>query len=62
MIELNNARGYDVIETAEILKTSAQTIRKYIKTGKLEGQQIGRKIIIPEQSIKKFIRGIKTND
>jgi len=60
MIEIDGIKAYTIKETADILNISAHTVRTYIKEDKLQGQRVGRYIIIPEISIKLFIGGIET--
>ena len=62
MIELNGLKAYTIAETADILKVSAQTVRTYLKDAKLQGQRIGRTIIIPEVSIKRLIGGVEVKE
>ena len=46
---------YTIAELEGILKLSDVTIRRYIKSGKLESQKIGRYYRIPEASVKAFL-------
>ena len=46
---------YDLNEVWELLKMNIQTIRIYIKEGKLKASKIGRKYIITEDDLKEFI-------
>ncbi|MCX4254758.1 MAG: helix-turn-helix domain-containing protein [Bacilli bacterium] len=46
---------YDLNEVCELLKMNIQTIRIYIKEGKLKASKIGRKYIITEDDLKEFI-------
>jgi len=62
MIELNGLKAYTIAETADILNISAHTVRTYIKDDKLQGQRIGRTIIIPEESIKRLIGGVEVKE
>ncbi len=62
MIELNGLKAYTIAETADILNISAHTVRTYLKDDKLQGQRIGRTIIIPEVSIKRLIGGVEVKE
>jgi len=62
MIELNGLKAYTIAETADILNISAHTVRTYLKDDKLQGQRIGRTIIIPEVSIKRLIVGVEVKE
>ncbi|MFA7143069.1 MAG: helix-turn-helix domain-containing protein [Candidatus Dojkabacteria bacterium] len=57
MREIEGIKLFTVTETADTLGITPQTVRAYIKQGKLKGQRIGRPILITENSIKKFLNG-----
>ena len=57
MREIEGIKLFTVTETAETLGITPQTVRAYIKQGKLKGQRIGRPILITENSIKEFLTG-----
>jgi excisionase family DNA binding protein len=47
----------DAISTA--LQVTPQTVRAYIKTGRLKGKRIGRPILITENNLKEFLQTSK---
>ena len=49
---------YTVIEIAQLLDITPQTVRTYIKEGKLKGKRIGRPILITRESLNAFIIGL----
>jgi putative molybdopterin biosynthesis protein len=53
--QIENIKFYTVQETAELLRVTPQTIRSYIKQGKLKGKRIGRPILISEANIQEFL-------
>lgn len=55
MLIIENLKFYTVIEIAEALKVTPQTIRLYIKQGRLKSQRIGRPILISEKQLREFI-------
>jgi excisionase family DNA binding protein len=57
---IENIKFYTVTETAGILNITPQTVRAYIKQGKLRGKRIGRPILITEKALREFI-GEETN-
>lgn len=57
MIKIDDIKAYDVQEVAEMLHISAQTVRAYIKQGKLKAQKTGNKYVITEETLKAFIKG-----
>ena len=47
---------YTIPEAAEKLGVSQNTIRAYIKSGKLKGHKVGRPIFITEKDIKRALK------
>jgi excisionase family DNA binding protein len=47
---------YTIPETAKALRVSYQTIRAWIKQGRIKGQRIGRPILISENNLKDFFQ------
>lgn len=57
MIEFtDNTRAYDVIESAKLLGVVPNTLRGYLKDGKINGQMYKTKIYIHEEEIERFLR------
>lgn len=54
-IEIEGVKFYKIPEVAEALNVTPQTIRAYIKQGRLKAQRIGRPFLIREEDIKEFI-------
>jgi len=52
---IHGIKFYTIPETAEVLKVTPQTIRAYIKKGRLKSQRIGRPILITENNLKEFL-------
>lgn len=46
---------YTVEEAAELLRVHYQTIYKWLRTGELKSVRPGRKWLIPESEIQKFL-------
>jgi excisionase family DNA binding protein len=53
---IEGIKFYTIPETAEALNVTPQTVRAYIKQGKLKGQRIGRPILITENNLKEFLQ------
>lgn len=53
---IEGIKFYTVPETAQALRVTPQTIRAWIKQGKLKGQRIGRPILITENNLKEFLQ------
>ena len=57
--EIEGIKFYTIPETAEALKVTPQTVRAYIKQGKLKSKRIGRPILITENNLKEFLKQTK---
>jgi excisionase family DNA binding protein len=53
--EIAGKRYYTVMEAGKALQVTPQTIRTWIKRGRLQAYRIGVPLYIPEQSLKQFI-------
>lgn len=53
---IEGIKFYTIQETAKALRVTPQTIRAWIKQGKLKGQRIGRPILITENNLKEFLQ------
>ncbi len=53
---IEGIKFYTIPETAEVLNVTPQTIRAYIKQGKIKSQRIGRPILITETNLKEFLK------
>jgi excisionase family DNA binding protein len=47
---------YTIPEVAQALRVTPQTIRAWIKTGRLRSQRIGRPIFITENNLREFLK------
>jgi excisionase family DNA binding protein len=52
---IEGIKFYTIPETAEALQVTPQTIRAYIKKGRIKSQRIGRPILITENNLKEFL-------
>lgn len=55
MKEIEGNKFYTIQDVAKILEVTDQTVRTYIKTGKLPGKRIGRPILITEKALRYFL-------
>jgi len=55
MITIENMKFYTVQEIAKALNVTPQTVRAWIKQGKLKSQRIGRPVLIKESSLMEFL-------
>lgn len=56
--EIEGIKFYTIPETAKALRVTPQTIRAWIKQGKIKSQRIGRPILITEKNLKEFLQAI----
>jgi excisionase family DNA binding protein len=54
--EIEGILFYTIPETAKALRVTPQTIRAYIKQGRIKSQRIGRPILITENNLKAFLQ------
>jgi excisionase family DNA binding protein len=52
---IEGIKFYNIPETAEALNVTPQTIRAWIKKGRLKSQRIGRPILITEKNLREFL-------
>jgi excisionase family DNA binding protein len=52
---IEGIKFYKIPEVAEALGVTPQTIRAWIKQGKIKSQRIGRPILITENNLKEFL-------
>lgn len=52
---------YDVAETANVLQVTPQTVRAYIKAGRMKSQRIGRPVLITKENLHEFLTPIDKN-
>jgi len=55
MITIENMKFYTVQEIAKALNVTPQTVRAWIKQGKLKSQRIGRPVLVKESSLMEFL-------
>ena len=55
---------YDLKEVVKLLGLNIQTIRQYIKEGKLKASKVGTHYIVTEDAIKEFLKAneVKPNN
>jgi len=57
--EIEGIKFYRIPEVAEALGVTTETVRAWLKKGRLKGVRIGRPIFITEKSIREFLTGEK---
>ena len=54
--EIEGITFYTIPETASALKVTPQTVRTWIKKGRIKSQRIGRPILITENNLREFLQ------
>jgi excisionase family DNA binding protein len=53
---IEGIKFYTIPETAQALRVTPQTIRAWIKQGRIKSQRIGRPILITESNLREFLQ------
>jgi excisionase family DNA binding protein len=53
---IEGIKFYTIPETAQALQVTPQTVRAWIKQGRLKSQRIGRPILITERNLRDFLQ------
>ena len=56
---IEGIKFYTIPETDQALRVTPQTIRAWIKQGKIKSQRIGRPIYITERNLKEFLQATR---
>ena len=56
-LEVSGLKLYSVDEVAEMLKSTAPTIRSYFREGKIKGQKVNGKWYITDDNLKSYLSG-----
>lgn len=62
MIKVEELTVYDVEECSKMLNIHPNTVRRYVRSGKLKGQRVGGKWYVTADTLKEFIKGDAVND
>lgn len=57
MQTIENNKIYDIQEAAALLDLTPQTVRKYIKSGKLKYKATGARYYVVGEDLQEFLRG-----
>ncbi len=53
---IKTTRNYGIPEVAKALRVTPQTVRAYVKQGKLRNEGTGKTILITEYSLREFLK------
>ena len=57
MIEIGDIKAYDVQEIAKIFDMTPQSIRKFIREGRIKGRKVGTRWYVTEEAIRDYLMG-----
>ncbi|RXM73649.1 hypothetical protein DP144_13860 [Clostridium tetani] len=55
--ECKDIKVYTVPELVKLFQLNPQSVRKYLKEGRLKGRKVGTKWLVTEESIREFLNG-----
>lgn len=55
MFEIAGMKVFDILDIANMFQVTPQTIRRYIREGKLEANKMGTRWFITDESLKKYL-------
>jgi len=55
--EYKGIKVYTVQELVKLFQLNPQSVRKYLKQGKLKGRKVGTKWLVTEEAVIKFLNG-----
>ena len=59
MIKLPTATAYTAEEVGKMINRKTDTVRKYVRSGKLKGQKVGNEWYVTDRALTEFITGEK---
>jgi len=62
MIEIGDIKAYDVQEIARIFDMTPQSIRKFIREGRIKGRKVGTRWYVTEEAIRDYLMGVDNDN
>lgn len=56
---IEGIKFFTIQETAKALRVTPQTVRAWIKQGRIKSQRIGRPILITESNLREFLQATR---
>ena len=54
---MSEIKVYTVPELVKLLQLTPQSVRKYLKDGRIKAQKVGTKWLVSEEAIREFLMG-----
>jgi len=58
MIKIGNIKAYDVQEIAKAFDMTPQSIRKFIREGRIKGRKVGTRWYVTEEAMRDYLMGV----
>lgn len=58
MIQIGDIKAYDVQEIAKLFDMTPQSIRKFIREGRIKGRKVGTRWYVTEEAIRDYLMGV----
>jgi len=58
MIKIGDIKAYDVQELAKLFDMTPQSIRKFIREGRIKGRKVGTRWYVTEEAIRDYLMGV----
>lgn len=55
MVQIGDIRAYDVYEIAKMFDMAPQSIRKFLKQGRIKARKFGTKWYVTEEAIREYL-------
>lgn len=56
-IDIDGIKAYSIKDLSKILNVTPFTLRKYVTTGRIKAQKVGRGYMVTHESLKEFLDG-----
>ena len=57
MIQIGDIKAYDVQELAKLFDMTPQSVRKFIREGRIKGRKVGTRWYVTEEAIREYLLG-----
>ncbi len=58
MIQIGDIKAYDVQELAKLFDMTPQSVRKFIREGRIKGRKVGTRWYVTEEAIRDYLMGV----
>ena len=62
MIQIGDIKAYDVQEIAKLFDMTPQSIRKFIREGRIKGRKVGTRWYVTEEAIRDYLMGVDNDN